>query len=160
MLDFLKRFRLFLAAVSLLFLALAILFVHAREDRETPFAEKILSQISFPFQERAYDAIRWVKGVGEHYLFLTQVQQENQHLRRTLSSLQEENNRLKEFLLAEKRLEKLQRFQTQYSSSIVARVFARDPSNWFKTILVNQGEQDGVTKDMAVINADGVVGRV
>jgi rod shape-determining protein MreC len=160
MLDFLKRFRLLGVSLFLLFLAVFILVVHAREDRSTPFAEKVLSQISFPFQDRSQKVIRWVKGLGEHYIFLTRVQQENQRLQRALSALQEENNRLKELLLAGKRLEKLQAFQTQYSASMVARVFARDPSSWFKTILVDKGEQDEVTKDMAVITAEGVVGRV
>jgi rod shape-determining protein MreC len=160
MVEFLKRFRLLWAVLFLFFTAFLILVVHAREDRSTPFVEKVLSQISFPLQDRAHKAVRWLKGLGENYIFLTRVQEDNQRLQRTLSALREENNRLKELLLAEKRLEKLQIFQAQYSSSIVAQVFARDPSSWFKTILVDKGEQDGVTKDMAVITADGVVGRV
>jgi len=102
-----------------------------------------------------------LKGIGERYIFLTRVQLENQELKRTVSALREENNRLKEALWTEERLKKLSYLQSQYPSvSVVAQIIARDPSRWFKTVLVNKGQKDGVTKDMAVVTSEGVVGRV
>jgi len=161
MLDFLKRFRLIFAALFFLFLALLILVMNAREGREATWMERLALRISAPLQQQVQGMILWVRGMGEHYLFLAGVQRKNQELKREISALREENNRLKETILAEKRLERLSAYQAKYSSTaIVAQVFARDPSNWFKTILVNKGEEDGVAKDMAVITADGVVGRV
>ena len=129
--------------------------------RKVSLPERALLQISLPVQQRAQRALLWVRGVGEQYIFLTQVQQENQDLKRTASALREENNRLKEALWTEERLKKLSYLQYQYASvSRVAQIFARDPSSWFKTVLVNKGEKDGVAKDMAVVTSDGVVGRV
>jgi rod shape-determining protein MreC len=43
---------------------------------------------------------------------------------------------------------------------IGARVIGRDVSNWWKTIQINAGSQQGVREDAAVINAEGLVGRV
>ncbi len=161
MLGFLKRFRLIFTALFFLFLALWILVLNAREGREASWVEKLAWRISAPLQQQVHGMVLWVRGVGEQYLFLTRVKRENQELKREISALREENNRLREWILAEKRMERLSAYQAQYSSTaIVAQVIARDPSNWFKTILVNKGEDDGVTKDMAVITADGVVGRV
>ncbi len=161
MLDLLKRFRLFITAVLFLFLALVLLAVYAREDRETSLVEKVLMQVAFPFQQGAQKTFLWFKGVGEDYIFLSAVQQENRDLRKMIYTLKEENNRLREALQADERLGKLSSFRSQFPyPSQLAQVYARGPSSWFKTVLINKGEKDGVAKDMAVATSEGVVGRV
>jgi rod shape-determining protein MreC len=161
MFDFLKRFRHFFIALLILFLALLILTLNASKERETSVVEKVLLEVSYPFQRSAQKSILWLKGLAARYIFLTRVQQENEDFKRLLSALREENNRLQEALLEEKRLEKLSSLQAQVSPpGWVAHVYARDPSNWFRTILIDKGEDEGLSKDMAVVNADGVVGRV
>ena len=161
MMAWLKRFRLFFTALLFLLLAFLILTLHARKESATSIPEKILLQISFPIQQKALGGIHWLKGVGERYIFLTRVQQENQGLKRLVSNLREENNRFREAILAEERLKKLYPLQAKYSpNALIAQIFAWDPSSWFKTVLVDKGENDGVAKDMAVVAADGVVGRV
>lgn len=156
-----KRFRLFFTAVVFLVLALVVLGLHAREERETTLAAEVLLQASYPIQQKVLAAVSWVKGVGERYLFLAGVEGENRDLRNQVRSLREENNRLREAFLAEGRLQKLQSIQSRYTfPSVVAQVFARDPSNWFKSVLVDKGSRQGVAKDMAVVASGGVVGRV
>ena len=161
MIDLLKRFRLFFIALLFLLPAFLLLTLHFREARETWVLEKVLMQVSFPLQQRVQGAILWLKGVGERYIFLTRVQQENEGLKRMIGTLRKENNRLQEAILAEERLKKLYPLQAQHSSpAIIARVFARDPSSWFKTLLIDKGEKGGISKDMAVVVSEGVVGRV
>lgn len=41
-----------------------------------------------------------------------------------------------------------------------ARVIARDPANWWRTVFVDVGSRDGVRADMPVVTPDGLVGRV
>lgn len=41
-----------------------------------------------------------------------------------------------------------------------ARVIARDPANWWRTIFVDVGSRDGVRADMPVVTPDGLVGRI
>ena len=159
--NWLKQFRLLFTALLFLFLAALILTLHTRSDRETSLVEKTLLQISFPLQQKTQGFIRWLKGVGERYIFLTRVQQENEALQRRVSALRQENNRLQEAILAQERLTKLYPLQAQHPSpAILAQVFARDPSSWFKTLLVDKGEREGVSKNMAVVVSEGVVGRV
>jgi len=161
MLDLLKRFRLFFTALFFLLLALLLLTLHAREERETSRVEKVLMQVSFPLQQGARKTFLWFKEVGEDYIFLSRVQEENKDLKRIISALREENNRLQEALLTDERLKKLQSWQSEHPYfSQMAQVYARGPSSWFKTVLINKGEDDGVTKDMAVATSEGVVGRV
>jgi rod shape-determining protein MreC len=42
----------------------------------------------------------------------------------------------------------------------LARVVARDPANWWRTVQIDLGSKDGIVPNMAVITADGLVGRV
>ena len=41
-----------------------------------------------------------------------------------------------------------------------ARVVARDPANWWRTIKIDRGSRDGVVTNAPVVNGDGLVGRV
>jgi rod shape-determining protein MreC len=119
MIELLKRFRLLFIALLFLFPAFLVLTLNVRDERKVSLPERVLLQISLPVQQRAQGALLWVRGVGEQYIFLTQVQQENQDLKRTVSALREENNRLKEALWTEERLKKLSYLQSQYSSVTV-----------------------------------------
>jgi rod shape-determining protein MreC len=42
----------------------------------------------------------------------------------------------------------------------LGRVIARDPENWWRTLQIDLGSRDGIKPNDAVLNADGLVGRV
>jgi rod shape-determining protein MreC len=42
----------------------------------------------------------------------------------------------------------------------LARVVARDPANWWRTVQIDLGTRDGVTNNLAVLTPEGLVGRV
>ena len=42
----------------------------------------------------------------------------------------------------------------------LARVVARDPANWWRTIKIDRGSRDGVVTNAPVLTAEGLVGRV
>jgi rod shape-determining protein MreC len=42
----------------------------------------------------------------------------------------------------------------------LASVIMRDPANWWRTVEINLGTRDGVTNDLPVLTADGLVGRI
>jgi rod shape-determining protein MreC len=42
----------------------------------------------------------------------------------------------------------------------IARVIARDPANWWRTIKIDRGSRDGVVTNAPVLAAEGLVGRV
>ena len=42
----------------------------------------------------------------------------------------------------------------------LARVVTRDPANWWHTVQVDMGSRDGLTNNLPVITADGLVGRI
>ena len=70
----------------------------------------------------------------------------------TLEELERENDRLQTMLDAKPAYEDL--------DPIFARVIAKDTGVWFETFTLNKGLNDGVKTNMAVVNGDGLVGRV
>src|SRR5699024_7772843 len=43
---------------------------------------------------------------------------------------------------------------------IIANVVSRSPERWLDQVTINRGSQHGVEKNMAVITADGMVGKI
>lgn len=160
MMDFLKRFRLAISALVFLLLALLFFTYQLREESEPSAAARAVMGLSSPLQGKTRGVFSWFRDVVNRYAFLVGVEEENRRLKAELGTLRAENNRLREGLLAAGRLEKLGSLHEEYPAAVAANVFARDPSSWFKTILVDKGERDGVSRDMAVAAADGLVGRV
>jgi rod shape-determining protein MreC len=94
-------------------------------------------------------------------MVLVHVRQENIELKKQLQALQLSLNSLREEAEATKRLRKLLNFtQTVEFPMVPAQVVGRDPSSWFKTLLIDKGEKNGIQVDMAVVNHEGVVGRI
>lgn len=82
-------------------------------------------------------------------------------LKEKIARLQEENHRTSEIRLANERLRQLLQFrENNFPSMIGAEVIGRDPSFWFKSVMIDKGESDGVKKGMAVISPAGVIGQV
>jgi rod shape-determining protein MreC len=82
-----------------------------------------------------------------------QLQSENDVLRQRLRALDEtvrENQRLQRLLDMKGRVSQ---------RTVAARVIGRDASNWFKSIQIDRGLQDGIQPDMPVATAGGLVGK-
>ena len=83
-----------------------------------------------------------------------QLRTENESLRRqanTFAEIGRENLRLRQFINLKERTA---------SRTMGARVIGRDASNWWKSIQIDRGTQDGIRENMPVINADGLIGKV
>ncbi|MDD4796992.1 MAG: rod shape-determining protein MreC [Eubacteriales bacterium] len=73
-----------------------------------------------------------------------------------------ENTMMAELSAENERLTQLLGVTEKYPqyAFIYASVSAREPGSWFMTFQINRGTGDGVDVDMAVVNQDGLVGRV
>jgi rod shape-determining protein MreC len=100
-------------------------------------------------------------GIWSDYVALVGVREENRKLREELYQLQNENIQRHEATAALERIEAFLEFKEQNPyPMIAARVIGRDPTNWYRTMMIDKGDKDGVRMDMGVIVPGGVVGRV
>jgi len=75
--------------------------------------------------------------------------------------LKRENSRYRELLATHERLRSLLQFKKVIDRPVVAaQVIGLDPTGWFRSILIDKGQDDGIRSDMPVVNASGVVGRI
>ena len=102
-----------------------------------------------------------VGGAVERIKNISKTELENKRLQQEVERLKEENRRLQEAGLLNKQLREMLGFKRSLPyKTLAARITGRDPSNWYKTVIIDRGESDGVKKDMGVIVPSGVVGRV
>jgi rod shape-determining protein MreC len=110
-------------------------------------------------------AFHWVVGsvgaVFQSYVVLVNLKEENRQLREEVRRLKRENADLRGSAQDLERLQHLLLLKARVSGAMIAaEVVAYSPSAWFRTIVINKGERDGVKKGLPVVTVEGVVGKV
>jgi rod shape-determining protein MreC len=123
-------------------------------------AGTVMTAMSHPL--RALDRLsQSIETFWSHYIALRQIGDENLSLHRQIARLQEDNNRLREKAVAADRLQVLLDLKEELPyTTIAARVIGRDPTNWYRSIVINKGQDDGVGVDMGVMTPQEAIGRV
>lgn len=149
--------------VVIVLIATNIIILSASSRSYSSYYEpgRIAISLIAPFQEAVTRSIRFVRGIWDGYFFLVTAAKENARYREALSRAIEENNQLKELKLSNVRLRELLDFQKTITKRVIAaEVIGKDPSPWFKTIIIDKGKEDHVGKGMAVVIPNGIVGQV
>ena len=93
------------------------------------------------------------------YIALQDIDKQNRKLKTKIQQLEGELNQLREQALASQRLAAILDFQNEsVIATLGARVIGRSASNWYRGILLDKGEDDGVAIEMGVLTPAGVVG--
>jgi rod shape-determining protein MreC len=102
-----------------------------------------------------------VGGLWHNYFYLRGVRQENRDLKLQIERLRIEQVRLNEDAVQARRLQALLGFKEQFiSKTLAAQVIGSSGSEQSRSIYIDKGTHEGVRPDMAVITAEGVVGKV
>ena len=97
----------------------------------------------------------------ENYIWLRGARAENENLRREVADLQVRLQEQRALAARSTRLQELLNLKsTSALPTLAAEVIAGNPNPGMLTITIGRGSADGVQKDMAVIAAGGVVGRI
>lgn len=114
-----------------------------------------------PFQDIVAYGVRFCKNIWARYFALVSVSEENRTLKKLLSEAIERNHRLAEVELSNLRLRELLNFRKKRPGSFVAaEIISRDPSAWFKAVVIDKGQADGLSKGMPVVVSEGIVGQI
>jgi rod shape-determining protein MreC len=102
-----------------------------------------------------------VGGLWRDYIDLRHVRQQNQDLQSTVDRLRLEQAALLEDARQGQRLQAMLNFQEKYLyKTLLAQIIGASGSDQSRVFYLDKGKRDGVTRDMAVITADGIVGKV
>lgn len=132
-----------------------------RGGRATYFEQAIFTVFS-PIGRGAAAVVGHLRSAWSKYVYLRQVELQNQKMRDELFFLREENLALRRKVLEFQGEREMRELLDNVSRSILpASVIGLDPSQFYKSIVLNRGSADGVKKDMVVLDRRGrLVGRV
>ena len=150
------------AILVVLIIAAVGFFIWGRARNELSASENAVGSILAPIQGVFSGVTNWfseqVNGAGDINQLQAdydEAQMEIKKLNYRISQLEEEeqeNIRLRNLLDAQQRYDEL--------DPIYARVIAKESGRWFDIFAINRGTLHGVKAGMAVINEDGLIGRV
>jgi len=110
-------------------------------------------------------AISWfghgTSNLWRNYVYLRGVRQENRELKEEIEQLRLEQVRLSDDADQARRLQALLGFKEKFiSKTMAAQVIGSSGSEQSRSVYIDKGEKDGIEKDMPVITAEGVIGKV
>lgn len=138
-----------------------LIFISARYiDSSSPSRHLGMVVVS-PLQKIVTVSIRSVRLIWSHYFFLISTEKENDTLKKKLAETIYNVNQCTEKELANERFRKLLDFKTvSVLNAISAEVIGKDPSQWYKTLVIDKGSAEGITKGLSVVVPEGIVGQV
>ena len=154
--------RALISALIVAVVASTVYFLVLRSNEQISIAENGIGSLFTPVQSFFSNAAGGVKKFFTDWRSYDKLQADYDALSLTNQQLSLELSNAEEALQENERLKSLLDAQSAYESldPIYARVIARDAGQWFGTFSVNRGTNDGVSVGMAVVNGDGLVGRV
>jgi rod shape-determining protein MreC len=161
MADWLRRLRSALLVFVFFGIFLYVLSLNFRPPERMDLLQRMVSESILPLFKSLGRVTSFADDVIKEYLLLRQVHYENESLKEQVTSLEQKLIDYQEAYVENLRLRRLLDFRsTIETETIAAQVVLHDLTGWFQTLMIDKGFRDGVAPDMAVVNDEGVVGRV
>jgi rod shape-determining protein MreC len=162
--NLISRYRNVTILVVILFaqvLGLAVQVRRSTPDESTRLIRVWAVDAVTPFEKGIVWFQSSVSNLWHNYFYLRGVRQENRELKLQIERLRIEQVRLSQDAEQARRLQALLGFKEQFiSKTLPAQVIGSSGSEQSRSVYIDKGSHDGIKPDMAVITADGVVGKV
>jgi len=165
--SFFSRYKNVFIAIVALVTPFFFLKANLKDPDKTTAFDRVLLTISTPVQWAASATAELVGGVWTKYLYLVDVNEENDRLRFENQRLIAENAVFFETEQEVRRLRRMLTFKETFSGQlrsahVVARVVGRGVSEQFRVdrIHLDLGSGQGIAKGMPVVTFDGLVGQI
>jgi rod shape-determining protein MreC len=156
-----KQLRRLGAALVALVLIFGAMTVTSRQRSDVTVVEKAIATVLYPLQWATDWVAERFRGVGQTISELRTLREDNARLQEEVKNADQFAAR-NELLVQENqtlRNELKMKERSQYPL-LTAQVISRNSDNWYRTVLINRGSRDGVEPNMAVVNWQGLVGKV
>ncbi|NLK01172.1 MAG: rod shape-determining protein MreC [Clostridia bacterium] len=161
--SWLRKHRNHMIGLALLIILLVTVRLTGFERAQLSRGEMLMRDMIAPLQSGVTFVSKKANDIYSSFFLFRKVQRENEELNKLVDELKTENNLLREYRQENIRLKELLGFQQstigQYSLT-AAQVIGKNPSGLYRTLTINKGKNNGIAKNMPVINDKGVVGRI
>jgi rod shape-determining protein MreC len=162
--DVLGRYRNLIVLVGVLFaqvLGLAVQVKRTSDSESTRLIRVWAVGAVTPFEK----VLLWGQissgNLWHNYFYLRGVRAENRNLKAQIEQMRLEQVRMSQDADQARRLQALLAFKEQFiSQTMAAQVIGGTGSELSRSVYIDKGHNDGIKPDMAVITADGVVGKI
>jgi rod shape-determining protein MreC len=163
--NLMSRYRNVTILVAILFVQVLGLAVQVKRRSSADESTRVIRLWTVSAVTPLEKALVWCQnglgGIWSNYVYLRGVRQENRELKFEIERLRLEQVRLSDDAQQARRLQALLGFKETYiAKTVAAQVIGSSGSEQSRSIYIDKGTSAGVDKDMAVITADGLVGRV
>ena len=157
---FSKKVALIIGVIVLIAVNMTALTISSKSRQSSYGPGRIIISLVAPFQEMLTHTIRFARDVWRHYFFLVSAAKERDRLKDQLATARQELDRYREIDLSNRRLRELVNFKQATASSILAaEIIGKDPSTWYKTVIIDKGRLDGLDEGLPVVVPAGIVGQ-
>lgn len=161
--EFFIRFKAIVALVCFTLFCLVSLFFQA--SAFTLSVEGVGSAIMTPFQKGYHASQKGVHMLWAGFTELGKVREDLDQTRTKLRQMEGTADELSQIISENRKLRELLEMKPKVGyDCIPAVIISKDPDNWYRTIIINRGADDGVKVNMPVIAYNGetkaVVGKV
>jgi rod shape-determining protein MreC len=159
--TFLWRHRVVLTSSLLLLLALHMLSAGLAPGARAEKPSLALLWMLKPFQSLEADLADDSTGFVHDYFDLVNVRHENLQLKEQVAALEGQRTRLAELEVENRHLSDLLELREVLAmQAVAARVIGADATEQSSTLILSEGSNDGLRRDMPVISTEGVVGKL
>jgi rod shape-determining protein MreC len=162
--DVLGRYRNLIVLVGVLFaqvLGLAVQVKRTNDSEPTRLIRIWAVDTVTPLERTLVRVQISTRNVWHNYFYLRGVRAENRSLKAQIERMSLEQVRMSQDADQARRLQALLAFKEQFiSQTMAAQVIGSSGSELSRSVYIDKGERDGIKPDMAVITADGIVGKV
>ena len=154
--------RILYTALVVIAVFVILYYLVVRPSGETSIVENTMGTILTPIQKTVTGITGFVKSwfgtsssTEDMEATIEELKIENERLRIQIQSYAETERKLESY-------EVMLNAQNEYEdlSPVFAKVIAKDTGVWFDSFAINRGQNDGISVNMAVVNGDGLIGRV
>src|SRR3954454_4693843 len=159
--QFFMNKRLILLLVSIIVLV-ALIGFSLRERSKLSWPEQFIKDTTGWVQSLVSKPTNYVAGFFENLQDLTNTYEENKELKSQVENvasleaqvqeLKKDNKELRDVLGEKKTLRDFE--------PLPATVIGRNPDRWHEMIIIDKGKLNGIKKNMAVVTANGLIGKV
>jgi rod shape-determining protein MreC len=161
MADWLRHLRSALLIFIFFAVFLYILSLNFRPPERMDLLQRLVTESILPVFKSVGRISSFVEDMLDEYVLLRQLRSENESLKEQLTTLEQKIIEYQESYVENLRLRRLLDFKsTLQAETIPAQVILHDLTGWFQTLMVDKGFHDRIGPDMAVVNDEGVVGRI
>ncbi|MBP2077444.1 rod shape-determining protein MreC [Oceanobacillus polygoni] len=159
--QFFRNKRLFILLIGFIVLVALIGYsLNNRENLSTPV--KFINDAVGWTQEVIHTPVKFITDIVSNINDFKNTYEENQLLKEQLSQYQTLTYEVQEIKKENEELMALLEIEDSARDydPIQATVISRSPERWVEQVTINKGRQDGVTNNMVVITAEGMVGKI